>query len=48
MNSAMHRVIEKLIQWSVPLLNVFRRPPVWPFSLNDLKKMEKNTLGFNL
>lgn len=45
---SMHRVIEKLIQWSVPLLNIFRRPQVWPFSFDDLKCMDENTLGFHL
>lgn len=48
MDLSMHRVIEKLIQWSVPFLNLFRRPSVWPFSFSDLKAMDEDSLGFNL
>ena len=48
MGLSMHRIIEKLIQWSVPFLNVFRNPPIWPFSFDDLKAMDEDSLGFNL
>jgi ubiquinone biosynthesis protein Coq4 len=48
MDLSMYRVVEKLIQWSVPFLNLFRSPPVWPFSFDDLKAMDENSLGFHL
>lgn len=44
----MHRVAAKLIQWSVPFLNLFRRPEQWPYAVSDLREMAEGTLGREL
>lgn len=43
-----HRVVAKLIQWSVPLLNIFRNPEEWPYSLEELERMDEGSLGNEL
>lgn len=43
-----HRILAKLIQLSVPFLNLFRNPKKWPYSFNQLSKMENGTLGKEL
>lgn len=43
-----HRVVAKLIGWSVPFLNIFRRPKPWPYDFNELKNFEEGTLGREL
>lgn len=40
-----HKIVAKCIGLSVPLLNLFRNPPTWPFALSELEKMERDTLG---
>ena len=41
----LHSIIALMIKWSVPFLNVFRNPPPWPFSFDELGCMEQGTLG---
>lgn len=40
-----HRIVAKLIQWSVPFLNLFRNPEEWPYSFDQIALMENGTLG---
>lgn len=43
-----HKFLAKLIEWSVPALNIFRRPVKWPYSLEELERMDEGTLGREL
>jgi len=43
-----HKVIAKLIQLSVPVLNIFRTPDVWPYPFENLAEFEDETLGREL
>ena len=43
-----HRFLAKLIEVSVPILNTFRNPTPWPYSMQDLSGMEKETFGREL
>ncbi|WP_194868225.1 hypothetical protein [Pseudoalteromonas sp. PPB1] len=43
-----HKVVEKLIGWSVPFLNLFRKPEPWPYKFDDLLYLEQGTLGREL
>ncbi|WP_052748973.1 Coq4 family protein [Arsukibacterium ikkense] len=43
-----HRIVAKLIGWSVPFLNLFRRPEPWPYDLDELQNLEEGTLGKEL
>jgi len=43
-----HKIIAKLIQLSVPFLNLFRTPESWPYPLEDLAEFEEETLGREL
>lgn len=43
-----HVVVARLIRWSVPLLNLFRRPEPWPYEFNELLNLEEGTLGREL
>ena len=47
-NMNKHLVVAKLIQWSVPFLNLFRNPEKWPFSLEQLNACREGTLGREL
>lgn len=40
-----YRIFAKCIEMSVPILNMFRDPPAWPFTLAELEVMEHDTLG---
>lgn len=40
-----YHILARLIQYSVPVLNIFRSPPVWPYPLADLANLEEGTLG---
>lgn len=43
-----YRVVANLISWSVPFLNVFRKPKPWPYEFNELKNFEEGALGREL
>ncbi|MEY4589737.1 MAG: hypothetical protein RL497_1813 [Pseudomonadota bacterium] len=43
-----HQIVAKLIRWSVPFLNIFRNPEAWPYSLEALERMDKESLGWAL
>lgn len=43
-----HRVVAKLIGWSVPFLNLFRSPEPWPYNFDELQHLEEGTLGREL
>jgi len=43
-----HFIVARLIQWSVPFLNIFRRSDVWPYSFEQLNSLEDGTLGKEL
>jgi len=43
-----HKIVANLIRWSVPFLNLFRRPESWPYPLEEIQVMEKGSLGREL
>ncbi|WP_425641056.1 hypothetical protein ACPUEK_13505 [Marinomonas gallaica] len=44
-NMNRHRIVAKLIEWSVPILNLFRNPEEWPYPFEQLNEFEDHTLG---
>ena len=43
-----HRLLAKAIGFSVPLLNLVRRPEEWPYTLDDLSEMPDGSWGREL
>lgn len=49
MYSTLHlrkRLVAWMIHKAVPSLNIFRKPRLFPYTLNELRQMSPNTLGF--
>jgi ubiquinone biosynthesis protein Coq4 len=45
MSKVRSRLVARLIGASVPLLNMFRRPKPFPFTLDELRELPPDTLG---
>ena len=43
-----HNIVAKLIQLSVPFLNLFRKPEAWPYPFESLAEFDDETLGREL
>jgi len=43
-----YKLMSKMIEYSVPILNIFRPTSLWPYTLPQLEYMESGSLGNNL